>query len=123
MLINGYEIEFDNTDVEQNERFENAILNMQEKDKNIQEKIKQLDGDIHSRSKSLRMQCEIVFEFFDEIFGEGTHKNIFKNKVSLKLCIDTVEEFIAEIVAKDKEYSRMLENKTKKYSSNRAKRK
>ena len=123
MLINGYEIEFDNTDVEQNERFENAILNMQEKDKNIQEKIKQLDGDIHSRSKSLRMQCEIVFEFFDEIFGEGSHKNIIKNKVSLKLCVDTVEEFIAEIVAKDKEYSRMLENKTKKYSSNRAKRK
>ena len=57
----------------------------------------------------------MVFCFFDEVFGQGTSKNIFGNRTNLRECIKAVETLI-DHVNKDAEEANKMINK---YSPNR----
>lgn len=64
----------------------------------------------------IRKVCNTIFNFFDDVFGEGASKDIFGSKTSLTLCIKAYEDFINEKIKQDE----AIENISKKYSPNRA---
>lgn len=106
--INGVELEFDLLDADMAESYENAYRKMQKDVANIPKNL--------SLAENIRKQCKLIFNFFDEVFGEGTSKNIFGNKTNLRECIKAVETII-DHVNKDTEEANKIINK---YSPNRA---
>lgn len=67
-------------------------------------------------STVIRKACNVIFDFFDDVLGEGASKKIFGNKTSLTICIKAYEDFLNA----KKEQDQALEDISKKYSPNRA---
>ncbi|WP_143314492.1 DUF6673 family protein [Clostridium sp. HBUAS56017] len=110
MVINGVELEeLDIFDIDIIERYEKAIDNVV---KSTQE-YKDLNG-----SEMVRKECEVIFKCFNELFGEGTDKKIFGDKMNILICLKSFEELVEQINSKQDELKRL----TSKYSPNRAKR-
>ena len=63
------------------------------------------------RSESVRTQCNLIFEFFDAVFGEGTARKIFGEKVNLKTCIDAYADAINGVNALDAKLANYFRNK------------
>lgn len=108
MKINGVELEdLDIYDVEVAEKYESGL-----------KKIKEMSNDVNDKSLSetIRIQCNHIFDFFNTLFGEGTDKKVFGNKVNLVTCIKAFEELILQVNEQKKE----LEKISNKYSPNRA---
>ena len=96
MIVNGVTIsDPDVADAAFVERFENAQQTCVEKMEAVaKEKIKW--------SESIRRQCEAVFQFFEDVFGEGAAKTVFGESVNLRICIDAYAEASNGIKALDK---------------------
>lgn len=109
--IYGEEFELDFMDADEMERVEAAIENVQS-----QNKAEAYEG--LTQSQMIRKQCGIIFGFFDEVFGDGAHKRIFKGKCNLVMALNSFEEFIK---AKDSSVSEIKAIKDK-YDPNRAQR-
>lgn len=110
MIINGIELEdIDIYDLEVAERYEKAMLSFAE----IGDKVKSLDG-----AEGIRKICNSVFDVFNRMFGEGTDKKIFGNRVNLLTCLKALEELQLQINDQKKE----IEKLANKYSPNRAQR-
>lgn len=110
MKINGVELEdIDILDLEVAEKYEKAL----EIIKNIG---KAAEG--MSMSESIRTQCNAIFNVFNIMFGEGTDKKVFGDRVNLLICIKAFEEFMTYVNSKNPELERMAN----KYSPNRAQR-
>lgn len=108
MKINGVELEdLDVYDVEVAEKYDKALETVE----NISEEV-----DIMSLSEGIRYQCNLIFDFFNTMFGEGADRKIFGNKVNLLTCLKAFEEFV-EIINEQKKEIDKLANK---YSPNRA---
>lgn len=103
--------DLDLMDADMAEKYENAIDNMQKK-----EKEKKLEG--LSISEVIRTECNIVFDFFNEIWGEGTDKKIFGNKVNYGQC----EKAFMQVIDYTKAKTEEIKKRTIKYSSSRANR-
>ena len=56
-----------------------------------------------------------IFNFFNELFGEGTDKKIFGDKVNLVTCLKALDEFIAQV----RDQKEQIEEISNKYSINR----
>lgn len=110
MKINGVELkDIDIYDLEVAERYDKALKNFNE----VKEKVKDLDG-----VEGIRYVCNIVFDILNEMFGEGTDKKVFGDKVNLITCLKALEEFFLQINEQKKE----IEKLSNKYSPNRAQR-
>ena len=108
MKINGVELEdIDIYDLETAEKYEESMASFTE----IGDKVKGL-GD----AEGIRVTCNGVFDVFNKMFGEGTDKKIFGDKVNLLTCIKAFEEFQLQINDQKKE----IEKIANKYSPNRA---
>lgn len=106
--INGVELKFDLLDADMAEKYEKAYRKMQRNVANIPKNL--------SLADSIRKQCNLIFCFFNEVFGQDTSKKIFGNKTNLRECIKAVETLI-DYVNKDVEEANKIINK---YSPNRA---
>ncbi|PIH05221.1 DUF6673 family protein [Clostridium combesii] len=108
MKINGVELEdLDILDLEIAEKYEKAINSID----GIGEKVQGM-----TVVKSIRTQCNAIFKIFNDLFGEGTDKKIFGNKVSLLTCLKAFDELITQVNATNEE----VEKIANKYSPNRA---
>ena len=108
MKINGVELEnIDIYDLEVAEKYENAL-------KNVEEVCSTADG--KGLSEGIKIQCNAIFDFFNEIFGEGTDKKVFGNKVNLVTCLKAFEECVLQVNEQKKE----IEKISNKYLPNRA---
>lgn len=108
MIINGVELEdIDIYDLEVAENYEKALKIVNESSSKDNSK---------SLSDGIRFQCNLIFDFFNTVFGEGADKKIFGNKVNLMTCIKAFEE----IVLKMNEQKKEIEKLSNKYSPNRA---
>lgn len=109
MIINGVELEdIDIYDLEVAEKYEKAI-----------ECLEVIKGKTNiNGSEGIRSICTAIFNVFNTVFGEGTDKKIFGNKVNLITCIKALEEFVMQINEQKKE----IEKLANKYSPNRAQR-
>ncbi len=114
MKLGNIEVDFSFTDADCLERLENAT-------KKVKEKANQEEKEELSLSEAIRKECKILDDFFDEIFGEGTAKKIFKGKKDLqehmKLFTDIMNAKIETTKSAQNLYD-TLENKAK-YMPNR----
>ena len=110
MKINNVELEdIDILDADVAEKYENALEKVIIETKETEEL---------SMSATIRKQCTAVFNCFNTIFGEGTDKKVFGNKVNLMICLKSFEELVEHANEQKKE----LEKLTEKYSPNRVQR-
>jgi len=109
MIINGVELEdIDVLDADESEKFENAI-----------EKVKKIESiECSKNSEAIRMICNAIFQCFNDIFGEGTDKKVFGNKVNLMICIEAFEQLIETFNKSNEKAEKFFS----KYSSNRVQR-
>ena len=105
------EVELDFLDADEMERVE-AALNR------VTERSKALTVDGLTQSQAIRNQCKVIFDFFDDVFGEGTHKRIFGTKCNLIQALNAFEAFNVAKEASAKEVRAVSD----KYNANRAQR-
>ena len=111
MVINNVELEdLDIFDLDVFEKFQNEL----EKVKNGAEEA----AKIPKVSDAMRQQCKLVFECFNNLFGEGTDKKVFGNKVNLLTCLKAFEELVQKINEQKGEVEKLVN----KYSPNRVQR-
>lgn len=111
--LNGIELELDIMDLETSEKIEkemDIVVEEASKAKGLR------------RSESIKKQCYAIFNCIDNIFGEGTHKKVFGNKVNLRECLKVFAKFVEELDKLNNEEEKELESLTSKYSPNRAQR-
>lgn len=87
--INGTELEFDILDADK------AALYEKEAEK-LQKAGQALQGE-QSLSKIIRGQCNAIFKFINALFGPGTDKKLFGDKVNLSVCLEAYYKILAEI--------------------------
>ena len=109
--IMGEEFELDFLDANEMEHVEDAL-------KKTNKKIQEAKYVGLTQSQAIRKQCQIIFDFFDEVFGEGTHKRIFKGKCNLAMALNAFGEVIK---AKNNSVQEIRAIRDK-YSPNRAQR-
>lgn len=110
MVVNGVELEdLDIFDVDIAVKYENALEKVA-KESHVDENLK--------GSEIIRNQCQIIFDCFNELFGEGTDKKVFGEKVNVITCLKAFEQLIEET---NKQSSKLKELQLK-YSPNRVKR-
>lgn len=110
MKINGYDLEVDFTDADFIDKIEQSAKIVEENiDTNKPEKM--------SMAEYIKKECQIVRDFFDNVFGTGTSEKIFGNKYSLSICVSTFQQFIDAKLRQQEE----LEQIVNKYSPERLK--
>ena len=86
MKINNVEIEdLDLMDADIAERFEKAVENLQEREKKVN-----IEG--MGLSQIIRNQCTLIFDFFNDIWGTGTDKKVFGDKVNYNVCVKAFKD-------------------------------
>ena len=111
LKINEVELEFDLMDADMAEKFEKGIKDLQAK-----EDIEKAKAKNYGMAESIRKQCNLVFNFFDALFGEGTAKKLFGDKTNYRICM----EAIAQMMECAAEQTTELQKAMTKYSPNRA---
>lgn len=108
MIVNNVELaDLDLMDLEVAEKYEKALNDIQKLGENVQGL---------SMVESIRTQCGAIFDVFNTMFGEGTDKKVFGDKVNLLTCIKAFEELVNQMNYNKAEIERI----TNKYSPNRA---
>lgn len=110
MKINGYELEVDFTDADFIEKIEKYA-------KQVEQNVETKKPENISMAEYIRKECQIVRDFFDNVFEAGTADKIFGNKYSLSICISTFQQFIDAKLRQQEE----LEQIVNKYSPERLK--
>lgn len=110
MIIRNVEIDFDFLDADDLEKFEREAQKLQQIiDREVK---KQYTG-----IEIIKVQCRMIENFFNKVFGDGVADKLFKKKNSLSDHLLLFEEVIKAKQQNDKE----LENRFKKYQPRKAK--
>lgn len=111
MKINGVELEdLDIMDADVAEKYEDALEVVVKNTEALKE--------IKKGSVVIRKQCELIFEFFNYLFGSGTDEKLFGGKCNLLICMKAFEEVVESVNSQKTE----VEKLASKYSMNRAQR-
>lgn len=120
MKILGKEIEFDFFDADKMEKWDKCT----EKMKNA---INKLDVNNMKQYEFIKKFCEAIEKCFDEVFGEGSSKEIFEGKQNFRLCVKAYKDLVQarkeqdkELIDEVKDVQKELEEINKDYSVNRA---
>ncbi|GAA0774598.1 hypothetical protein GCM10008908_24720 [Clostridium subterminale] len=110
MKINNVELQdIDILDLEVAEKWEDAL-------EHVEGVAKTTEG--MKVSETIKTQCNAIFEVFNTLFGEGTDKKVFGDRVNLMMCLKAFEELVTQV----KSQSAEVEKIASKYSPNRANR-
>jgi len=90
MLFKDMELDFDIFDAETADAYEAAV-------KKTKAAAVKKPGE--TLGDAIRRQCNAVFNFFDDLFGDGFHKDLFGEKTNLMECIGTFREFVKAVDA------------------------
>ena len=121
MIINNVELpDIDVSDALVMENYEAAH------DK-VAEKMNNLDVNGKLRSELIRIQCEAVFGFFEDVFGEGAAKKVFGESVNLTTCLNAYEAVVIEVNNLEKKvaghYKAKFGNRQQRRNQNKGKKK
>lgn len=90
MLFKDIELDFDIFDAETADAYEEAV-------KKSRAAAASKPGE--SLGNTIRRQCNAVFDFFDDLFGDGFHKELFGDKTNLMECVGTFRDFVQAVNA------------------------
>lgn len=93
MVFRNIEVDFDIYDADTAEVYEGAV-------QTVLESAVPKEGE--SLADGIRRQCNIVFAFFDTLFGDGFHKELFGQRTNMMECLQAFKEFL-ELVSKQRE--------------------
>lgn len=96
MKVLEIEIDFDFYDAEQMKKLESNI------DK-ITKEINKIKPEKMKQSQFINKLCTIIEQGFDNIFGEGISKEIFKEKRNFKLCVQAFRDLVRARREQEKE--------------------
>lgn len=109
IVVNGVDLgQYDIFDVAQAERYEKVL----------EEASKPIKSEGLKTSAIIRKECEKVFDVFNSLFGEGTDKKVFGDRVNIRVCIEVFASLVEQINSQKEEVDKL----TAKYSPNRAQR-
>lgn len=83
---NDVELEVDMEDVEFQEKYENAFAKMADSEEKLQK--------TGTMSELTRGYCQMFYDFFDDIFGEGTSKRLMGEKLHSGRCEECYNSFV-----------------------------
>lgn len=93
MVFRNIEVDFDIYDADTAEVYEGAV-------QTVLESAVPKEGE--SLADGIRRQCNTVFAFFDTLFGDGFHKELFGQRTNMMECLQAFKEFF-ELVSKQRE--------------------
>lgn len=93
MKFRDMELDFDIYDADTAEVYESAV-------QTVLENAVAKEGE--SLADGIRRQCNTVFAFFDTLFGDGFHKELFGERTNMMECLQAFKEFLG-LVAKQRE--------------------
>lgn len=93
MVFRNIEVDFDIYDADTAEVYEGAV-------QTVLESAVPKEGE--SLADGIRRQCNTVFAFFDTLFGDGFHKELFGQRTNMIECLQAFKEFL-ELVSKQRE--------------------
>ena len=109
--INGIDLEFDLFDADFAEKYQKAMDKVQNKEKSFK--------DTGNLAKTIRFECNLIFDFFNELFGEGTDKKIFGEKTNIREC----QKAFKDVIEYSYKQAQELANDMADFSVERAERK
>lgn len=120
MKILDKEIQFDFFDAKQMEKYE--------KESEIaQKELNSIDINKMKQSEFINKVCEVIEKCFDNVFGEGTSKNLFENRRNFRLCVKAFKDLVKakreqvnEIDNEIKDFQKELQEIDTEYKPNRA---
>lgn len=111
MKIRGIEVDFNFLDADNAERFEKEAEKVV-KECEIKEKQQM------SYSQTIREECMIIDNFFDNVFGTGISKKMFNGKYNLEEHLKAFEDIVKEKL----EQQKGLQSTFDRYQPNREQR-
>lgn len=111
MRIKDIEVNFSFTDADDIERFENEARKVEEKAKNYEKK------EI-SVSEAIREECNVIEEFFDNVFEKGISQRLFKGKKDIAEHINLFQDIINAKIEQTKGMQNIYDN-LERYMPNR----
>ena len=105
---NDVVLEIDMEDVDFQEKYESAFARMGETEKELQK--------IGKLSDITKAYCQMFFDLFDDIFGEGTSNRLFGSKRNMRLVDECYDSFISECARQVKEANKKRMAHAKKYA-------
>lgn len=110
---NGHEYDFDTRDAAYQERFENAVAELQEAEKNIPK-----DG---KPSAMIRAHCKMIKDFFDSCLGKDAGKAVCGEKENITAHYDAYDAFLS-LIRSQRDDILNSKNKFVKYSNRQQRR-
>lgn len=107
IVINGVDLgQYDIYDADLAEKYEKVLddVSKHTKDEGIK------------TSAVIRKECEKVFYAFNTLFGEGTDKKVFGQRVNIRICLEAFASLVEQLNSQKED----VEKLTSKYSPNRA---
>jgi gamma-glutamyl:cysteine ligase YbdK (ATP-grasp superfamily) len=89
MNLKGIEVEFNFLDAEDMEKFEKEV-------DIVLKKCEKEEKENHKTSESIKIQCKIIEDFFDNVFGKGISDKIFVKKYNLAEHLEIYADIIKE---------------------------
>ena len=84
---NGVTLEVDLQDADFAESYEKAFARMEESEKELQK--------VGVNSEMIRGYCNLFYQLFDDIYGDGTGEKLFAGKKNARMCDEAYRNFIA----------------------------
>lgn len=104
---NDMELEIDMEDVEFQEKYEKAFINMEKTELKLQK-----TGSLSQISKEY---CKMFYQLFDDIFGSGTGEKLFGGKYNTCLVDEVYDSFISHCKKEVDAANKRRANTVKKY--------
>lgn len=111
MKIKDIEVDFDFLDADDVERFETEARKVVEECQN-KDKVEM------SHAEVIRVECNIIENFFDNVFGEGIADKMFNGKKNLNEHIKAFED----VINRKNEQQQDLQKTMERYQPNREQR-
>lgn len=92
-IINGKEFQYDTFDLDAMGLFDSEVQRVAEAARGI--------GTLDAASylPALREQCENVLDFFDAVLGDGAARELFGDRINVKVITEAYRQFTSDVTA------------------------
>lgn len=111
---NDVELEIDMEDYDFLQRYEKAFDSLGKREKELQK--------VGEQAVIVKEYCEMFYQLFDDIFGQGTGDKLFAGKKNARICEECYEDFLTECNKSTIEANKRRNAIAKKFKPNRAQR-